>query len=116
MKRPPIERLFSVLSSAVRQHGIKPRWQSIGSLIDALALDKDNDDIVAWMCETMHSSEHLTRSAFCCAFFEYIGLQSVSAVIQDAWESESLKDMQARLGKLPDDRVSKRRTTRRSSK
>jgi len=84
--KPPIERIFTVVSRIIREQRLKPHTAPIGKLLDALAADKEYDDVHIWLCQRMHASDRLTRSAFICAAFEFLGLQAVAAVAMQAHE------------------------------
>ena len=86
MTRPPIERLYTVLSAIIRQYRINPKVKTIGQLLDVLQQKPDCDDVTTYICQQLHSSEHLTRSCWIDAFLRYIGLQSVATVCIETWE------------------------------
>ena len=65
-------RLYCVIASTVRQHRINPDIAPMSKLLDALATDgPDNDDIITYLCEVMHSDVNVSRSTYINPFFAY---------------------------------------------
>ena len=94
--RPVMERMWIAVARAVREHKLNPRWTGIGHLLDAMAGDKEHDDVATWICVTMHERD-LTRSCFIAAFFEYLELPSIARIAIDEY------------AKIPKNRKAKRK-------
>jgi hypothetical protein len=93
MKRPPIERIYTVLSRVIREYRLNPHWKSVANLLKVLETNKDYDDISAWICEQLAASEHLTSSCFIAPFMHYIGLPSVAGICQEAYQQVKLNKL-----------------------
>jgi hypothetical protein len=68
---------LSACRSAIREHRLDVDWHSIGRLIDRMAADEKDDDVVAWLCVELNRRGGMTRSCFLRPFFKVIGLEAV---------------------------------------
>src|SRR5262245_60449564 len=91
VKRPSIERVYSVVYSTVKRAKLSARWSSIGKLIDALSEERDSDDVLAWLCELMNKNDRVTRSALLGPAMDYLGLPAIRSIAEQAHEAWKYK-------------------------
>lgn len=65
--------------TSIARHKLNADWHSVGKLLDQLAVDRDADDVITWLCQELYKLEGVNRSCFIRPFFKLINFPSVTS-------------------------------------